>query len=843
MRIEADTMYSAVKVNLYSRSGPPFTFVVYEVDLGGVRTGDPVEEFTQVEGEDVHDTLQRALDWANAHAEEVMITQIVKEFDDNYPDKDTVEQHRKYYSERPKMSSTTKRASYKEVPVTVQVSKIKYDLYHGIEFELPMQDDLYDEKASDYIGSVSLDVEDAIEKFINAGYSDEEITQLFDEARATGQDHAHGVSYSEVDLPKPVTIDVGINKWSWSDKPGVEASMRVQAEDPYPVEESDPPSPVTKEELIATFKVDEQTADAILQLLQEGIAQPEAVLEQINTLVGAFGVEGGHGEYSDKDYLYLNMGDTYSTTIIHDSELGFYIGSWGDWVHEEDRVHGYNHEREQAKINIESVLDDVLSGYEDEYVFIGPEDYEHDLGHDFWEYLWTNYVSKGKAESVAKIVDNKKLALEFLEDAQLIKRTGTVEASMKKVSQETNNSSYYKDMFNKQFVNRDFITRMTDVVYQKGVPATPEQALALYDQAVKEMIDRAKSTVDIEIAQAAEDHKEDVLEQVMQLHEEVPTGPDAVPVPQQPAPAPQAAPAPAPAPQAAPAPAVEPAPQATAASKGYMPSKLSAAFSMKITPTVRTGQWVEVDGDVGTEWLPAEFTDPEEVKEIVNKQASGNQKLDMSSYRLGGYLNNKIAYNLEVVSGVGVQFNIEGNKEPSPWVVFSNKKEAELYMKEVTAEDDTWLPAEQVKEFNPNQYDLIWNKDYSMFKPVKLKWHDDLSYAKYQSDPGDDGEFEDDHPHVSNFVINVSNNQGENKDGTAFIWTNDTSAAKNDQSIMGSNWEFDGDDFAYASVSDRITLLQDLQKYGYIVKEDEYYTWGSVEELQENLSDEYKQLF
>lgn len=48
--------------------------------------------------------------------------------------------------------------------------------------------------------------------------------------------------------------------------------------------------------------------------------------------------------------------------------------------------------------------------------------------------------------------------------------------------------------------------------------------------------------------------------------------------------------------------------------------------------------------------------------------------------------------------------------------------------------------------------------------------------------------------------------------------------AKNDQSIDGSSWEgSDGPDFAYAVISDRPSLVEELEAEGYDLNLDEYF--------------------
>lgn len=62
------------------------------------------------------------------------------------------------------------------------------------------------------------------------------------------------------------------------------------------------------------------------------------VLDVFNNLLYGYGVEairGPHvdGYYMDINLLYINMGDTYSQTIVFDTlEEQFHVCSWGDIV-------------------------------------------------------------------------------------------------------------------------------------------------------------------------------------------------------------------------------------------------------------------------------------------------------------------------------------------------------------------------------------------------------------------------------------------------------------------------------------------------------------------------------
>jgi len=47
---------------------------------------------------------------------------------------------------------------------------------------------------------------------------------------------------------------------------------------------------------------------------------------------------------------------------------------------------------------------------------------------------------------------------------------------------------------------------------------------------------------------------------------------------------------------------------------------------------------------------------------------------------------------------------------------------------------DSALPARFAKHFPWERYDLRWSPCGLFFRPVKLRWHDDASYAAYQGD-------------------------------------------------------------------------------------------------------------
>ena len=41
-------------------------------------------------------------------------------------------------------------------------------------------------------------------------------------------------------------------------------------------------------------------------------------------------------------------------------------------------------------------------------------------------------------------------------------------------------------------------------------------------------------------------------------------------------------------------------------------------------------------------------------------------------------------------------------------------------------------PTQASRLFNPVRHDFSWNKDFTAFRPLALRWWDDASYAAYQ---------------------------------------------------------------------------------------------------------------
>ncbi len=65
------------------------------------------------------------------------------------------------------------------------------------------------------------------------------------------------------------------------------------------------------------------------------------VLQHVSDAIGGHGVESIYQGDDKPSCLYVNMGDTYSRTVIFDEHRQSYIiRSWGDWL-EDQEADGY----------------------------------------------------------------------------------------------------------------------------------------------------------------------------------------------------------------------------------------------------------------------------------------------------------------------------------------------------------------------------------------------------------------------------------------------------------------------------------------------------------------------
>jgi hypothetical protein len=126
------------------------------------------------------------------------------------------------------------------------------------------------------------------------------------------------------------------------------------------------------QKLVSTFGIAEAEAKELILLMRRAVdpgeVQPSAypyedaplttddVMERANEILGGFGVESiDCGQCNVDSYyfgivlLYVNKGDTYSTTLLYDTEAQkFRIGSWGSWF-EDHEVRSHFHEGDEGE--------------------------------------------------------------------------------------------------------------------------------------------------------------------------------------------------------------------------------------------------------------------------------------------------------------------------------------------------------------------------------------------------------------------------------------------------------------------------------------------------------------
>lgn len=89
----------------------------------------------------------------------------------------------------------------------------------------------------------------------------------------------------------------------------------------------------------------------------EFVKAVDEAMEKANEILDGHGVEGASGDGADfgpywKDTIlvYVNLGDTYDTTILFDpDEEEFSVGSWGDFVEEWENQDDEDEEEEEGE--------------------------------------------------------------------------------------------------------------------------------------------------------------------------------------------------------------------------------------------------------------------------------------------------------------------------------------------------------------------------------------------------------------------------------------------------------------------------------------------------------------
>ena len=101
----------------------------------------------------------------------------------------------------------------------------------------------------------------------------------------------------------------------------------------------------TKDEIQAAFTLSSAQEEALLELLnhvwpkQRDNTEPKSILKVANGILDGFGVETVALDREAEPLCdYVNLGDTYTVTLLYDHYEGlFLLASWGDIVEETER--------------------------------------------------------------------------------------------------------------------------------------------------------------------------------------------------------------------------------------------------------------------------------------------------------------------------------------------------------------------------------------------------------------------------------------------------------------------------------------------------------------------------
>jgi hypothetical protein len=108
-------------------------------------------------------------------------------------------------------------------------------------------------------------------------------------------------------------------------------------------------------------------------------------------------------------------------------------------------------------------------------------------------------------------------------------------------------------------------------------------------------------------------------------------------------------------------------------------------------PKIVHGQWFEVDGSTGTEWVDAGLIEsPEEYLariEAQHEEVSGGCRYDPIPDPLATYCENTRAWTIRLVDGWGARHSAPGYLDATPWSVFETEEEAREYLQDEQADE------------------------------------------------------------------------------------------------------------------------------------------------------------
>jgi len=102
-------------------------------------------------------------------------------------------------------------------------------------------------------------------------------------------------------------------------------------------------------------------------------------------------------------------------------------------------------------------------------------------------------------------------------------------------------------------------------------------------------------------------------------------------------------------------------------------------------PQIDEGEWVEVDGPMGTDYIPADLVDVAAVKRWAASESPWAPAKLLKL--LGDYTENREVYRVEVYHGYGVRLSAAGYMDCTPWEVYRDRADAEARYAELEEEE------------------------------------------------------------------------------------------------------------------------------------------------------------
>lgn len=98
-----------------------------------------------------------------------------------------------------------------------------------------------------------------------------------------------------------------------------------------------------------------------------------------------------------------------------------------------------------------------------------------------------------------------------------------------------------------------------------------------------------------------------------------------------------------------------------------------------MVPQITKDKWIEVDGPMGTEFIPLDVWAQQEIDKIIAEIANEKYENAFSTW-LKDYCENSEAWSLSLVEGFGARLSAPGYMDKTEWSVFNTELEARKHL-------------------------------------------------------------------------------------------------------------------------------------------------------------------